>query len=106
MFIERKIIHAAIAIALLMLVVSQAFAAEAHRADPVAFGDSNSSEVALDGMAQRKFGASLSTAERKLLHAAPLRDVPWFGPSDDPDNAANDPGTARVGARSAPSARN
>ena len=91
MFIERKIIHAAIAIALLMLVVSQAFAAEAHRADPVAFGDSNSSEVALDGMAQRKFGASLSTAERKLLHAAPLREVPWFGPSDDPDNAANDP---------------
>ena len=41
-------------------------------------------------MAQRKFGASLSAAERKLLHAAPLREVPWLGPSDDPDNAAND----------------
>ncbi len=41
-------------------------------------------------MAQRKFGASLSAAERKLLRAAPLRDVPWLGPSDDPDNAAND----------------
>ena len=46
---------------------------------------------ALDAMAQRKFGTSISSAERKLLQAAPLRDVPWFGPSDDPDNAANDP---------------
>ncbi|MGC2277245.1 MAG: hypothetical protein WA571_14625, partial [Candidatus Binatus sp.] len=41
-------------------------------------------------MAQRKFGPSLSAAERKLLRAAPLREVPWLGPSDDPDNAAND----------------
>ena len=41
-------------------------------------------------MAQQKFGAALSAAERKLLHAAPRRDVPWFGPSDDPDNATND----------------
>jgi hypothetical protein len=91
MFIERKIIHAAIAIALLMFVAAPSFAAEARRADPAAFGDSKSPEVALDAMAQRKFGASLSAAERKLLRAAPLRDVPWFGPSDDPDNAANDP---------------
>jgi hypothetical protein len=91
MFIERKTIDAVIAIALLMFVVSPSFAAEARRADPVAFEDSNSPEVALDAMAQQKFGASLSAAERKLLHAAPLRDVPWFGPSDDPDNAANDP---------------
>ena len=42
-------------------------------------------------MAQQKFGtATLTAAERKLMHAAPLRDVPWFGPSDDPDNASND----------------
>jgi len=32
----------------------------------------------------------LSGASAKLLHAAPMRDVPWFGPSDDPDNPTND----------------
>ena len=41
-------------------------------------------------MAQQKFGPALTPAERKLVHAAPLRNVPWFGPSDDPDNATND----------------
>ena len=45
-------------------------------------------------MAQQKFGVSISAAERKLLHTAPLRDVPWFGPNDDPDTAANDPAHA------------
>jgi hypothetical protein len=45
-------------------------------------------------MAQAKFGATLSAAERKLIHAAPLREVPWFGPDDEPDNPANDPAHA------------
>jgi hypothetical protein len=91
MFIERKTVDAVIAIALLMLVASQSFAADAHRTDSGALGNSNSPEAALDAMAQQKFGASLSVAERKLLHAAPQREVSWLGPSDDPDNAANDP---------------
>ena len=73
-------------IALLTVTASASFAAAAGVAD----SSGNSSEVALNAMAQQKFGASISAAERKLLHAAPMRDVPWFGPSDDTDNATND----------------
>src|ERR1700685_1269664 len=91
MFIERKTIGAAIAIALLMLVAPRSFAAGARRADSGGPENPSSPQVALDAMAQQKFGASISAAERKLLHAAPLRDVPWFGPSDDADNTVNDP---------------
>jgi hypothetical protein len=83
MFINRKAIATAIAIALLMCVASRSFAAAPDHAaaDP---------GTALELMAQQKFGPALTMAERKLMHAAPLRDVPWFGPSDDPDNATND----------------
>jgi hypothetical protein len=91
MFIERKTIGAAIAIVLLMLVAPRSFAAGALRADSGGPENPSSPQVALDAMAQQKFGASISAAERKLLHAAPLRDVPWFGPSDDADNTVNDP---------------
>jgi hypothetical protein len=91
MFIERKAIAAAVAITLLMLVASVSFAAEAPRDDSDAIGPSPA--ASLEEMAQQKFGTALTPAERKLMHAAPLRDVPWFGPSDDPDNAGND--TAR-----------
>ena len=41
-------------------------------------------------MAQQKFGPALSAAERKLLRTAPMRALAWLGPSDDPDNPAND----------------
>ncbi len=88
MFIRRKAVAGAIVIALLLSVASRSFAAAADHAsaDP---------GTALEVMAQQKFGTStLTAAERKLMHAAPLRDVPWFGPSDDPDNASND--TARA----------
>ncbi len=84
MFIERKAIAAVIAIALLTFAASPSYAAGADS------DGSGSPGAALDAMAQQKFGAALTAAERKLLHAAPLRDVPWLGPSDDPDNAAND----------------
>ena len=72
---------------MLTLAASPLFAAEA---DLEPSGEAASPGVTLEMMAQQKFGGALSPAERKLLHAAPLRDVPWFGPSDDPDNAAND----------------
>src|SRR6202167_303597 len=91
MSIERKTIGAAIAIAVLMLVAPRSFAAGARRANAGTAGNSSSPDVVLEAMAQQKFGASLSAAERKLLHAAPMRDVPWFGSSDDPDNPTNDP---------------
>jgi len=91
MSIERKTIGAAIAIAVLMLVAPRSFAAGSRRANSGAAGNSSSPDVVLEAMAQQKFGASLSAAERKLLHAAPMRDVPWFGSSDDPDNPTNDP---------------
>ena len=71
---------------MLTFAAARSFAATAGEAAPGA----SSSEVALNAMAQQKFGASISPAERKLLHAAPLRNVPWFGPNDDPDNPAND----------------
>jgi hypothetical protein len=91
MFTGRKIVTAAIAIALLTLAASPLFAAEANRAEADAAPDEAASPgVTLEMMAQQKFGGALSAAERKLLHAAPMRDVPWFGPSDDPDNASND----------------
>jgi len=93
MSIERKPFAAAIAIILLAFVASLSFAAGANGADSGAADISASPGAALQAMAQQKFGAALTAAERKLLHSAPLRDVPWFGPDDDPDSAAND--TAR-----------
>ena len=93
MFTKRRAIVAAIAIALLTLAVSPSYAAGAHGANHRAFEASAAPDTALDTMAQQKFGPSLNAAERKLLHFAPLRAVPWFGPNDDPDSAAND--TAR-----------
>ena len=86
-FIGRKSIAGAITIALLLCVVSRSFAAAADGP----YSDAVGAGTALEGMAQQKFGTALTAAERKLMHAAPMRDVPWFGPSDDPDNAANDP---------------
>ncbi|MGO8804969.1 hypothetical protein [Candidatus Binatus sp.] len=90
MSIERKAIVATIAMALLTLAVSPSYAAGAHGANARAFDASAAPNAALDAMAQQKFGPSLNVAERKLLHFAPLREVPWFGPNDDPDSAAND----------------
>ncbi|MGA9723346.1 MAG: hypothetical protein WBQ86_12890 [Candidatus Binatus sp.] len=88
MFIERKAIAVFIAIVLLTFAASPSFAAGSNGADSDA---SASPGAALELMAQQKFGAALTAAERKLLHAAPMRDVPWLGPSDDPNKAANDP---------------
>ncbi|MFZ2063055.1 MAG: pentapeptide repeat-containing protein [Candidatus Binatus sp.] len=88
MFIERKAIAAAVAIVLLMFAAPASFAAEAHRDESDTAGPSPA--ATLEMMAQQKFGPALTAAERKLMHAAPMRDVPWFGPSDDPDNASND----------------
>jgi hypothetical protein len=73
---------------------SPSLGAETNRTNSGASDISTNPAAALDAMAQQKFGASISAAERKLLHAAPLRDVPWFGPNDDPDTAANDPAHA------------
>lgn len=90
MLTEQKVIAAAIAIAWLTFAAPASFGAGAHGAMPGAFDPSASPGAALEAMAQQKFGAALDPAERKLLHAAPLRAVPWFGPNDDPDSAAND----------------
>ncbi|HZC45895.1 MAG TPA: pentapeptide repeat-containing protein [Candidatus Acidoferrum sp.] len=90
MLIKRKVISAFVTIALLILTASQLLAAAAGAPNPVSMDASADPGATLEAMAQQKFGAALTAAERKLLHAAPLRDVPWFGPNDDPDNAAND----------------
>ena len=89
MLIERKAVVAVIALAMLICAASPSLAA-ARGSNPSASAPPQIPGDALDAIAERKFGTSISSAERKLLHAAPLRDVPWFGPSDDPDNAAND----------------
>ena len=75
--LQRKAIAAAIAIAFLICNASIAV-----RAD--------SADTPLEAMAQTKFGPTLSAAEHKLLRAAPMRALAWLGPSDDPDNPAND----------------
>jgi hypothetical protein len=87
---DRRAIAAAIAIALLNFTASPSFASGARERNSRTFDASANPGAALEAMAQQKFGASLTAAERKLLDAAPLRDVPWFGPNDDPDSAAND----------------
>jgi len=51
--------------------------------------NSDASNV-LESMAQQKFGPALTAAERKLVRAAPTRALAWLGPSNDPDNPAND----------------
>src|SRR5580692_6454171 len=91
MLIERKAFVAVIALAMITCAALPSFADAARGSNRSAADASANPNDALDAMAQRKFGTSIGPAERKLLQAAPLRDVPWFGPSDDPDNAANDP---------------
>ncbi len=83
---QRKAIAAALALALLIFSASLSLAASA----PGASSDTSAKSDALEGMAQTKFGPALTAAERKLLRAAPMRALAWLGPSDDPDNPAND----------------
>ena len=45
----------------------------------------------LEQVAHEKFGPILSSAELKIIRAAPLRDIAWVGPSDDPEDPSNDP---------------
>ncbi|HYK64811.1 MAG TPA: hypothetical protein VEY94_07690, partial [Patescibacteria group bacterium] len=80
MFIERKAIIA-IAIALLSLAAPESLAAAETAPNP---------GTTLEAMAQQKFGPALTAAERKLIHFAPMRDVPWVGPNDNPADPAND----------------
>ncbi len=86
MLIERKVIAVAAAVAMVLLT----FNSGVHGATLSALDGPADPGAALEAMAQQKFGAALTAAERKLAHSAPLRDVPWFGPSSDPNNAAND----------------
>ena len=78
---HRKPVAAAIAIAIAILIHSASISLAAGSQNP---------EAPLETMAQRKFGPALSAAERKLLHAAPMRALAWLGPDDDPDSRAND----------------
>ncbi|HYR79865.1 MAG TPA: hypothetical protein VEO55_07655, partial [Candidatus Dormibacteraeota bacterium] len=92
---HRKPVATAIAIAFLIsCAASQSLAAaastEATSANLAAPAGSQSQQAPLEAMAQRKFGPALSAAERKLLHAAPMRALAWLGPDDDPDSPAND----------------
>jgi hypothetical protein len=75
---------------MLALTALQALAARPREPSLVGTNISANPGATLEAMAQQKFGASLTAAERTLLRSAPLRDVPWFGPSDDPDNPVND----------------
>ena len=68
---HRKPVFAAIAI--LICSASIALAAQASPTSSGASAASQSSAAPLEAMAQRKFGPALSAAERKLLHAAPMR---------------------------------
>ncbi|HEV2171718.1 MAG TPA: hypothetical protein VGR40_12260, partial [Candidatus Binatus sp.] len=83
-------IAAVIAIAMLIFAASPSFAAGTHEPIADAGEAPENPGAALELMAQQKFGPALSAAERKLTHFAPMRDVPWFGPSDSPDDPAND----------------
>jgi hypothetical protein len=85
---HRKSVVAAIAI--LICSASISLAAHASATNSGARTESQSQAAPLEAMAQRKFGPALSAAERKLLHAAPMRALAWLGPDDDPDSRAND----------------
>jgi len=85
---HRKPVVAAIAI--LICSASISLAAHASATNSGARTESQSQAAPLEAMAQRKFGPALSAAERKLLHAAPMRALAWLGPDDDPDSRAND----------------
>src|SRR6266852_9948067 len=87
---HRKPAAVAIAIAFLICSASMSLAAGASAANVGALAGSQSPEAPLEAMAQRKFGPALTVAERKLLHAAPMRALAWLGPDDDPDSRAND----------------
>ena len=87
MFRHRNPLVAAIAIAFLLCAQSPSRAAALPAAAP---DSSESRDSPLETMAQRKFGAALTLAERKLLHAASKRALAWLGPDDDPDSHAND----------------
>src|SRR5260370_40481051 len=88
----RKPVAAAISIAIVFLIcgASMSLAAQASATKSGAVAESQSQQTPLEAMAQRKFGPALSAAERKLLHAAPMRALAWLGPDDDPDSRAND----------------
>jgi len=81
MFQHRKPVAVAIAIAILTCSASRSLAAP---------DESQTQRAPLEAMAQRKFGPTLSAAERKLIHAAPMRALAWLGRDDDPDSRAND----------------
>jgi hypothetical protein len=66
------------------------FAAGASLTNSGGPAGSQSQNSSLEAMAQRKFGPALTAAERKLMHAAPMRALAWLGPDDDPDSRAND----------------
>jgi len=87
---HRKPAAVAIAIAFLICSASMSLAAGASAANVGALAGSQSPEAPLEAMAQRKFGPALTVAERRLLHAAPMRALAWLGPNDDPDSRAND----------------
>src|SRR6202158_138557 len=86
---RRKPVAAAIAITILICGASMSLAAGASRANSAAPAESQGPAAPLEAMAQRKFGPALTPAERKLLHAAPMRALAWLGPDDDPDSRAN-----------------
>src|SRR6266851_4494356 len=92
MFRHRKPFAVAIAIAIAFLIcgASLALAAQAASANLAAPARAQSQDAPLEAIAQRKFGPALTAAERKLLHAAPMRALAWLGPNDDPDSRAND----------------
>ena len=87
---HRKPVAVAIAIAILLCSASLSLAAGASATNLAAPDETQSQRAPLEAMAQRKFGPALTAAERKLLHAAPMRALAWLGPDDDPDSRAND----------------
>src|SRR6267378_1038655 len=89
---HRKPLAAALAIAIALLIcsASRSLAAGASATSLAAPTASQGQDSPLEAMAQRKFGPALTTAERKLLHAAPMRALAWLGPDNDPDSRAND----------------
>jgi hypothetical protein len=84
----RHVIACALALILILCgapkLLAATASAKAHSLSP-----EESAASTLETFAQSRF-APLSAAERKLVRAAPMRALPWLGPSDDTDNPLND----------------
>ncbi|MGD0074887.1 MAG: hypothetical protein ABSD31_11180 [Candidatus Binataceae bacterium] len=71
-----------------IIITSGTALAQVATPPPTAVSQARQADI-LEKIAADNFGA-MTEAEHRLVRAAPFRDLPWLGPSADPNNPAND----------------